>query len=129
MSTIYVIEPDTAILGGLIELLRSLQLPVLGYTRPEHFLTEDLDHNGGFLVVDFDAREVAGFKFFTQLQERKIALPTVLISSYADNMFRARALDAGAIDVIVKPLVNDLLLARIRQCLPDVTWRPQHPLQ
>lgn len=124
MSTIYIVEPDTAILGGLIELLSSLQLPVCGYTSPDQFLAADNDHDGGFLIVDFDAREVADFKFLQRLQKRAISLPTVLMSSHADNAFKARALNAGAIDVIDKPLVNDILLARIRQYLPAATQNP-----
>lgn len=129
MSTIYVIEPDTAILGGLIELLRSLQWPVRGYTSPDQFLAADHDHKDGLLVVDFDAREVADFKFLQRLQERNISLPTVLISSRADNAFKARALNAGVIDVIDKPLVNELLLARIRQWLPQLPQHTSHTLQ
>ncbi|MGI9292533.1 MAG: response regulator [Pseudomonadales bacterium] len=129
MSTIHIIEPDSAILGGLFELLQSLQWPVRGYINPQHFLAAYYDYSNGFLVVDFDAREMADFKFFLQLQEHNISLPTVLISSRVDQAFKTRAFDAGAIDVIGKPLVNDLLLARIRQCVPEVTQSVLHALQ
>ncbi|MGI9285915.1 MAG: response regulator [Pseudomonadales bacterium] len=124
MSTIHIIEPDAAILGGLIELLSSLQLPVCGHTSPAQFLAADHDNSGGFLVVDFDARDGADFDFLKRLRERDISMPTVLISSNADNAFKARALNAGAIDVIDKPFVNDILLARIRQYLPEVNQSP-----
>lgn len=126
MSTIHIIEPDAAIMGGLIELLQSLRWPVRGYISPDHFLVAYYYHGGGFLIVDFDAGEVTGLKFLRHLQERNISLPTVLISSHADDAFKVRALDAGAIDVISKPLVNETLLTRIRQCLPEVT-PPAHP--
>lgn len=127
MSTIYVIAPDSAILGGLIELLRSLQPPVCGFTCPDQFLAADHDPSGGFVVVDSDAREVVNFQFLRQMRERNIALPTVLLSSRADNTFKARAISAGAIDVIDKPLVNELLLARIRQWLLELTPRVPDP--
>ncbi|MGI9285606.1 MAG: response regulator [Pseudomonadales bacterium] len=120
MSTIHVIEPDSAILGGLSELLKSLQWPVRGYISPEHFLAAYYDYSSGFLIVDFDATKVVDFNFFRQLQERNISLPTVLISSRVDDAFKVRAIDAGAIDVIGKPLINELLLARIRQSVPEV---------
>ena len=121
MSTIYIIASDTAILGGLVELLSSVQLPVCGYASPDQFFAAQHDDGDGFLVVDFDAREVADFKFLQRLHEHDISLPTVLISSHADNAFKAKALNAGAVDVIDKPLVNDILLARIRQYLPEAT--------
>lgn len=123
MGTIFIIEPDSAILGGLIELLSSLKFPVCGYTHPEQFLTVEHGHSGGFLVVDFDAREIANFKFLQRMQEHNISMPTVLISSHSDNAFKAKALNAGAVDVIDKPLVNDILLARIRQYLPEAKQR------
>lgn len=128
MSTIHIIEPDSAILGGLTELLQCLQWPVRGYISPQHFLAAYYDYSNGFLVVDFDAREVADFKFFLYLQERNILLPTVLISSRVDEAFKARAFDAGAIDVIEKPLVNVLLLERIRQYVPEVIQSANQPL-
>lgn len=119
MSTIHIIEPDTAILSGLTELLGSLELPVQGYTNPDEFLAAARRLSRGFLVVDFDAREFADFKFLKRLRELNISLPTVLMSSRADNAFKVKALNAGAVDVIDKPLVNDILLARIRQYLPE----------
>ncbi len=123
MGTIYIIESDRAILGGLIELLSILRLSVCGFTSPDEFFAVGNDLDRGFLVVDFDAGKDWGFKFLQCLQERNINIPTVLISSHSDNAFKARALNAGAVDVIDKPLVNDILLARIRQYMPEATQR------
>ncbi len=120
MGTIYIIEPDRAILGGLIELLSSLRLTVCGFTSPDQFFAVEDDLGSGFLVVDFDTGNDRGFKFLQRLQEHNINMPTVLISSHSDNAFKAKAINAGVIDVIDKPLVNDILLARIRQYLPEV---------
>ncbi len=120
LSTIYIVVTDSAIRGGLVELLSSLKLPVCGYTNADEFMAAEQDHDGGFLVVDFDSGYSAGFKFLQRLQARNIRLPIVLIASHCDNVFKAKALNAGVVDVIEKPLVNDVLLARIRQCLPEV---------
>ncbi len=120
MGTIYIIEPDSAILGGMIELLSSLTLTVCGFTGPDQFFAAEHSLGHGFLVIDFDSGDAAAFKFLHRLRERNITIPTVLISSHSDNAFKAKALNAGAVDVIDKPLVNEILLARIRQYLPEV---------
>ncbi len=119
MGTIHIIEFDSAIRGGLIELFSSLGLRVHGYTNCEQFLAAEHDHRGGFLVVDFDTREIANFKLLQLMQEQNFNLPTVVISSHADNAFKAKTLNAGAVDVIEKPLVNEILLARMRQYLAE----------
>ena len=91
-----------------------------GFTSADQFFAVEDDLGNGFLVVDFDTGKDRGFKFLQRLQEHNINMPTVLISSHSDNAFKAKAINAGVIDVIDKPLVNDILLARIRQYLPEV---------
>jgi FixJ family two-component response regulator len=69
------------------------------------------------LVIDFRLSGLSGLDALDDLRRRGVALPAILITSYASPSLHARARRAQA-TVVEKPLLGDALFARIREFLP-----------
>jgi FixJ family two-component response regulator len=69
------------------------------------------------LVIDFRLSGLSGLDALDDLRRRGVTLPAILITSYASPSLHARARRAQA-TVVEKPLLGDVLFARIRECLP-----------
>ena len=69
------------------------------------------------LVIDFRLSGLSGLDVLDDLRRRGVALPAILITSYASPSLHARARRAQA-TVVEKPLLGDALFARIHECLP-----------
>ena len=60
-------------------------------------------------MTDMNGIDLAG-----RLRNRDIAAPVILITGYPDENIAARAEAAGVRDVVLKPLLEESLVTRIR---------------
>lgn len=73
--------------------------------------------NGGCLILDLHLPVLGGLELMRILRERKITLPVVFITGGSDVKMRARALDAGAVAFLEKPLTEAPLVSAIRHAI------------
>ena len=71
------------------------------------------------LLVDFMMPGMDGRAFIARLraQERYKHIPMVMITADGNSEVETRALKLGAIDIIRKPFVSEILLSRVRNLL------------
>ena len=79
----------------------------------ELFLHPDLG-SAKCLVLDFRMPEMDGIEVLDGLRSRGIRLPVILITGHATPALRKRALQAGVVHVLQKPLLDNVLLDSIR---------------
>jgi putative two-component system response regulator len=87
---------------------------------------ELIDRAGGdLLLVEAPARDLDGFELCRRLRkdDRHALLPIVIISGKDDIASRVAALEAGADDVLSKPIEANELVARVRSLLRLNTLR------
>lgn len=116
---VYIIEPDESIGEGLKTFLGILDFPTKCYPHATAFLDstsiEDLD--SGCLIVDSELPGLGCLTLLKKLRNVNVNFPVfVLANTFAKDIVN-QALEAGATDVIVKPLVAEHLLARLRQVM------------
>jgi len=68
------------------------------------------------VLTDLELPGISGIELCHQVRETS-SLPIIIMSRNVDAASEVAALDAGADDYLVKPLVADTLLARVRACL------------
>ena len=68
-------------------------------------------------MVDLRMPGLSGIDLQEELVTRGMSLPVIMISGYGDVMTAARAMRAGAIDFLEKPISRQLLLDRVREAL------------
>ena len=71
-------------------------------------------------MVEANLPGMGSLTFLRRLRAQGIDLPVVVLTSTSNRAIADQALQAGAVDVIDKPLVNDRLLRRLREVLKQV---------
>ena len=113
--TVFIVDDDPAMRDSLSWLLQSEGLSVATYATAEAFLDTYDPSQPGCLVLDVSLPGMSGLELQDALRARGITLPVVIVTGYGEAATKARALRAGALDFIEKPLSVELLLGRIRQ--------------
>jgi two-component system response regulator FixJ len=115
--TIYVVDDDDAVRDSLKMLLESYQLAVRDFGSMSEFLA-GLDRvSNSCLVLDLHLPAMGGFDVMTTLARRGIRLPVIVITGRGDAQTKARALEAGAIAFLEKPVDDQRLMSAIDAAL------------
>jgi two-component system, OmpR family, KDP operon response regulator KdpE len=76
------------------------------------------------VLTDLEMPGMTGIELCRQVREIS-NVPIIIMSGNVDGASEVAALDAGADDYLVKPLVSDTLLARVRACLRRSAGLPE----
>jgi two-component system response regulator FixJ len=114
---VYLVDDDAAVRSGFSALFRSVGLPVTSFASGEAFLEAVDEHSLGCLVVDVRMPGMSGLELQERLRDRGVGLPIILISAHGDVPMAVRAMKAGAIDFLEKPINEQVLLDRVQGCL------------
>jgi FixJ family two-component response regulator len=70
-------------------------------------------------VIDYKMPDMNGIDLARRLRNRDMVAPIILITGYPDENIAARAAAAGVHDVLLKPLLDESLVTRIRGAIQD----------
>lgn len=114
--TVFVVDDDPAMRNSLRWLIESTGLPVKTAASAAEFLRsyEDVP---GCLVLDVRMPGMSGLELQAELAARRVSLPILVITAYAEIPLVVRAMKAGAFDFIEKPFSDQMLLDRIRKAI------------
>ncbi len=77
------------------------------------------------LLLDLFMHDMNGFEVLRELHkdEELRAVPVIVITGLKDKSAAVRCIEAGAFDIIIKPVNPALLEARVSSCLEKKAWR------
>lgn len=118
---ICVVDDDAAVRHALCNLLDAGGYRVQAFESGEALLAWPGLAQVDVAVFDVKLRGMNGFTLLERFRERGRAqaldIPTLLVSGHSDRAMAQRALDAGALDLLRKPVDPDLLFVRIEHAL------------
>lgn len=112
--TVYVVDDDAGVLGSLRFLLETDGFDVRTFRNGASLLNAVGSSGVDCFVIDYKMPDMNGIDLAGSLRKRDIAAPVILITGYPDENISARARAAGVGDVLLKPLLDESLVARIR---------------
>jgi FixJ family two-component response regulator len=115
--TVIVIDDDEDVREALRGLLRSIALQVEAYGSVQEFLTAGAVDRHGCLVLDIRLPGQGGLEFFEGIAKAKLPLPVIFISAHADVSMSVRAMKAGAVEFLTKPVRHQELLEAILRAI------------
>jgi two-component system response regulator FixJ len=118
-STVYVVDDDADVLGSLRFLLETDGFNVRTFRNAEALLKTVRSTGVDCFVIDYKMPDMNGIELARRLRNRDIAAPVVLITGYPDENITARAEAAGVRHVLLKPLLEDSLVTRIRGAIQE----------
>jgi len=115
--TVVVIDDDQDIREALQGLLRSVGLRVELFASVPEFLDSNRPDLPGCLVLDVRLPGRSGLDFHDDLVKAKVHLPVIFISGHADVPMSVRAMKAGAVEFLTKPIRHQDLLDAIQRAI------------
>ena len=115
--TIYVVDDDDAVRDSLKVLLESYDLAVRDFGSVPEFLGALEPNGAACLVLDLHLPVMGGFDVMNTLAQRGSRLPVIVITGRGDAQTKARALEAGAVAFLEKPVKDQSLMAAIQTAL------------
>lgn len=114
---IAVIDDDKSVREALRGLFQSVGLATESYSIVQAFLDAEGLSRAGCIVLDIRLPGQSGLEFQETLARRDFAQSVVLISAHVDISMAVRAMKAGAVDVLTKPVREQDLLEAVNRSL------------
>jgi FixJ family two-component response regulator len=113
-ATVVVIDDEPEVRNALGRLLRSVNLRVELFASVQEFLDRADPTGPGCLVLDVRLPGRSGLEFHDDLIKANVHLPVIFMSGYADVPMSVRAMKAGAVEFLTKPIRHQDLLDAIQ---------------
>lgn len=111
--TICVVDDDASVRKAVSRLLRSAGWAVQEFGSPAEFVRGWDPERPGCAVLDVAMPGLDGLELQRRLAESGCSLPIVFLTGRGDIPMSVRAMKAGAIDFLTKPVGDDTLLAAV----------------
>jgi FixJ family two-component response regulator len=115
-QVVYLVDDDLAVREGVSELLASHGLAVITFVSATDYMRHARDDTAACLVLDLQLPDVNGLDLQSRLRNEH-EIPIIFISGRGDIPSTVRAMKAGAIEFLTKPLDSPALLDAIRAAL------------
>lgn len=116
-SLVFVIDDDASVRSEIASLLRSVGFAVSTFASALEFLSAPPRDEPACLVLDVRLPGTDGLQLQRDLAERDPALQIVFVTGHGDIPMAVRAIKAGAVEFLPKPIRDQDLLDAIDQGL------------
>ena len=116
-TLVYVVDDDPSAREGVAGLIRSAGLMAKTFASGEEFLAAPQPKMPGCLVLDVDLPGLNGLDLQQKLVKSGVQVPIIFLTGHGDIPMTVRAVKAGAVNFLTKPVDDEALLNTIRQCI------------
>ena len=116
-AVIFIVDDDDGMRRGMDFLVASAGYRAVSFASAEDFLEYFRPDMRGCLLLDVRMPGMGGLELQQQMAARKIRLPVIIVTAFANVPMAVRAVQAGAFDFVEKPFEGSDLLDRIRRAL------------
>jgi FixJ family two-component response regulator len=114
---IHIVDDDDSMRVALIDLLKNIGFDAIGYGSTGEFLLNSLPDQHGCILLDIQLPGPSGLDLQAALLRKSVALPIIFLTGHADVSSSVRAMKAGAIDFLEKPVARQTLLEALERAL------------
>jgi FixJ family two-component response regulator len=123
--TVIVIDDDDDVRESLRDLFRSVGMQAELFGSIQDYLGAGLPDHPGCLILDVRLPGRSGLDFQEELRKAKVSLPVIFISGHADIAMSVRAMKAGAVEFLTKPVRPQDLLDAVNIAIENDRARRQ----
>jgi len=110
---VFVVDDDVSVRKSLELMIGSAGWQPQTFASAQAFLSFPRVLTPSCLVLDVTLPDINGLELQTRVAGDRIDMPIIFISGYGDVPMTVRAMKAGAVEFLTKPLRGDLLLSAI----------------
>jgi FixJ family two-component response regulator len=112
-----VIDDDQNVRDALNSLLRSGGFAVRSFAAPAEFLACAEADDASCLILDIRLGDADGLEFQDELSKSEVPIPVILVTGHGNIPMSVRAMKAGAVNFLSKPIDEDDLLAAVNEAV------------
>lgn len=112
---VHIVEDDPSVGESLALLLQSAGLNARRYASAKEFLKSE--PAAGCMVCDVRMPGMSGLELLEEMKKRRIPLPAILMTAFADVPLAVKAMKLGAVDFIEKPFDDEVMVSSVRAAL------------
>ena len=112
--TVFVVDDDPAVRDGFTHLFDAAGISVESYSSAEAFLAAYDPDRPGCLVLDVNMPGMTGTELHEELCRLHRQIPIIFLTAYGDIPMTVRAIKAGAIDFLTKPIQGQALIEHVK---------------
>jgi FixJ family two-component response regulator len=114
---VFVVDDDVSVRESLEPLILSHGFDVATFGTAQEFLLRACPMVPSCLILDMRLPDLSGLEVQGRFAAQRQRMPIVFISGYADVPTTVRAMKGGAVEVLTKPIREDLLVGAIREAI------------
>jgi FixJ family two-component response regulator len=115
--TVFVVDDDADVREGLKTLLESMGLGCKVFGSTKDFLQEQRPDGASCLILDVRLPGSSGLDFQIELANGHIDIPIIFMTGHGDIPMSVKAMKAGAVEFLTKPLREQDLLDAVNVAL------------
>jgi FixJ family two-component response regulator len=114
---VFVVDDDISVYESLELLIRCEGWQPETFASAEEFLKRPRTGTPSCLVLDVSLPGLTGLELQKRIAVERTDMPIIFITGYADVPTTVKAMKAGAVEFLIKPFSDDVLLSAIRAAL------------
>ena len=115
--TVYIVDDDVSVREALKLLFRSMGWQSQTFECAQAFLSRPRAPCPSCLILDIRLPDLSGLELQRRVAAERLAMPVIFITGFGDVPMTVRAMKAGAVEFLLKPIPNESLLDAVRQAI------------
>ena len=116
-ALVFIVDDDTGTRESLKNLIRSAGLSAQTFSSAQEFLAAERPKGPSCLVLDVRLPGLSGLDLQQELAKAGVKIPIIFITGHGDIPTSVRAIKAGALEFLTKPVNREDLLHAIEQAI------------
>jgi FixJ family two-component response regulator len=116
---IAIVDDDQSVQSALQDLIESEGLSTLCFGSAEEFLDSGAQNEAGCLIADIRMPGMSGIELQAKLKVDRCRIPIIFITAHGDARMRIQAMRDGAVEFLMKPFDNAVLLETVHAAVED----------
>jgi len=112
-----IVDDDESVRESLPDLVRVLGFAAQAFSSAGEFLASQCAAETGCLILDVMMPDMSGPELQEELRRRSRHIPIVFITAQTSDALRARMLERGAVECLIKPFSDLALLDALNSAL------------
>ena len=118
--TVYIVDDDPAVRDSLTLMLQQDGYRIRSFESGEAFLAVADTTTHGCAIIDIRMSGMDGIQLQEEILRRQIPLPVIFLTAHGDIPKSVKAMKAGAVDFLTKPVTRRDLLAALQAASREI---------
>src|SRR6266700_270655 len=114
---VFVVDDDISVRESLELLIQCEGWRPETFASAGEFLARPRPLNPNCLILDVSLPDLNGLDLQKMVSDDRVEMPIIFITGYGDVPMTVRAMKAGAVEFLTKPLADEALLSAVRSAL------------